>query len=83
MPDRQSKEQSKKWLQDAMAKNNISTLEDLSNITGIDAGSISRYFNLERRPSIDVIEPLSKALKVTPTDVLSALGATQDNYEIK
>ncbi len=82
MAELTSKEQSKKWLQEAMSKNNISTLEELSNITGIDAGSISRYFNLERRPSIDVVAPLAKAFKVTPTEVLDALGAIQDPYEI-
>jgi transcriptional regulator with XRE-family HTH domain len=83
MPSSESKEKSKKWLQDAMAKNSISTLEDLSNITGIDPGSISRYFSLERRPSIDAIGPLAEALNVTHSDLLNALGATSNIYKIK
>ena len=82
MPDRISKENSRNWLKNKMDGLGIATLEELSQQTGIDPGSLSRYFNLERRPSIDVIEPIAKALKVTPTEVLSALGATQDNYEI-
>ena len=82
MSYKQSKELSKKWLQDAMSKNNIATLEDLSILTGIDAGSISRYFNLERRPSIDVVEPLARALNVSPSEILIALGATQTDHKL-
>ena len=53
----------------------ISTLEDLSQTTGIDRGTLSRYFHQERRPSIDVSAPLCEALNVAPETLLIGLGA--------
>jgi transcriptional regulator with XRE-family HTH domain len=53
----------------------ISTLEDLAQISGIDRGTLSRYFHQERRPSIDVIAPICEALNVSPETLLIALGA--------
>ena len=53
----------------------IATLEDLAQITGIDRGTLSRYFHQERRPSIDVIAPICEALNVSPETLLIALGA--------
>ena len=81
MPYRVTKAQTKLWLQDAMAKVSLNTLDELAKISGIDAGSISRYFNLERRPSIDVIEPLAVALQVRPEVIMQVLGATTDKYD--
>ena len=54
---------------------NISTLEHLSQLTGIDRGTLSRYFHQERRPSIDVIAPICDALNVSPETLLVGLGA--------
>lgn len=59
----------------------IKSLDELSNITKIDIGSLSRYFSQERRPSIDAIEPLCIALKVTSDELLIALGAKNRNKE--
>jgi transcriptional regulator with XRE-family HTH domain len=53
----------------------ISGLEELHQKTGIDRGSLSRYFRQERVPGIDVIAPLCKALEVSPETLLIALGA--------
>ena len=53
----------------------ISGLEELHRKTGIDRGSISRYFRQERSPSIEVIAPLCEALQVSPETLLIALGA--------
>lgn len=64
-----------------MAKIGLNSLDEIAQISGIDAGSISRYFNLERRPSIDAIEPLSIALQVRPEVIMQVLGATTDKYD--
>jgi transcriptional regulator with XRE-family HTH domain len=50
-------------------------LEELHQRTGIDRGSLSRYFRQERVPKIDVIGPLCEALEVSPETLLIALGA--------
>jgi len=63
------------WLNERMKKMNISSLEDLAQKTGIDRGSLSRYFHQERRPSIDVIGSLCETLAVSPETLLIALGA--------
>jgi transcriptional regulator with XRE-family HTH domain len=68
-------EESTEWLNLRMSKLGISSLEELAKLTGIDRGTISRYFHHERRPSIDVLEPLCQALQVAPETLLRALGA--------
>jgi transcriptional regulator with XRE-family HTH domain len=64
-----------------MTKLEIKSLEELSNMTKIDIGSLSRYFSQERRPSINAIEPLCIALKVTSDELLIGLGAKNRNKE--
>lgn len=68
-------EESTEWLRVRMVKLGISSLEELAKLTNIDRGTISRYFHHDRRPSIDVLEPLSIALQVSPETLLKALGA--------
>lgn len=63
------------WLKNQMKALGMSGLEDLHLKTGIDRGSLSRYFRQERVPRIDVIAPLCKALEVSPETLLIALGA--------
>ena len=70
-----SPEESNDWLIQRMKSAGISTLEDLAQTTGIDRGTLSRYFHQERRPSIDVIAPLCEALNVAPETLLIGLGA--------
>jgi transcriptional regulator with XRE-family HTH domain len=67
--------ESNDWLLQKMKAAGISTLEDLAQTTGIDRGTLSRYFHQERRPSIDVIAPLCEALNVAPETLLIGLGA--------
>ena len=67
--------ESSEWLRLRMEALNISGLEELHQKTGIDKGSISRYFRQERTPKIDVIAPLAQALEVSPETLLIALGA--------
>ena len=44
-------------------------------MTKIDRGSLSRYFNQDRRPSIDAIVPICSALGITSDELLIVLGA--------
>lgn len=73
--NRLSPDETTEWFRAKMATLKISGLEELHQLTGIDRGSLSRYFRQERVPRIDVIEPLSKALQVSPETLLIALGA--------
>ena len=68
-------EESYVWLEKQMAKRGFTSLEDLTRASGIDRGTLSRYFRQERRPSVDVIAPLCEALGVAPESLLIALGA--------
>jgi transcriptional regulator with XRE-family HTH domain len=75
MPNRYTAKESNEWLRQTMLKLSIKSLDELSSMTKIDRGSLSRYFNLERRPSIDAIAPLCAALKITSDELLVVLGA--------
>ena len=63
------------WLKVQMAHLGMSGLEELHQKTGIDRGSLSRYFRQERIPRIDVLAPLCRALEVSPETLLVVLGA--------
>jgi transcriptional regulator with XRE-family HTH domain len=67
--------ESNEFLLQKMKSAGISTLEDLAQLTGLDRGTLSRYFHQERRPSIDVIAPICEALNVSPETLLIGLGA--------
>jgi len=82
VPNRYSQKESKEWLHAIMIELEIKSLDELSNMTKIDIGSLSRYFSQERRPSIDAIEPICIALKVTSDELLIALGAKSRSKEI-
>jgi len=75
MSNRYTAKESNEWLRETMLKLSIKSLDELSSITKIDRGSLSRYFNQERRPSIDAIDPLCEALEVTSDELLVVLGA--------
>ena len=79
MSNRYTAKESNEWLRTTMLKLSIKSLDELSSITKIDRGSLSRYFNQERRPSIDAIEPLCTALEVTSDELLVVLGAKSRN----
>ena len=74
---RNSPDETTEWLRNRMSTLNISGLEELHQRTGIDRGSLSRYFRQERIPKIDVIGPLCEALEVSPETLLIALGAIE------
>lgn len=70
-----SPQESAEWLQKRMRELGIVSLGELEIRTGIDKGSLSRYFRQERTPGIDVIAPLCEVLEVSPESLLVALGA--------
>ena len=67
--------QTNEWLRTTMKKLGINSLDELSTMTKIDRGSLSRYFNQDRRPSIDAIVPICSALGVSSDELLIVLGA--------
>lgn len=81
MSSRYTPKESNEWLRTTMLKLNIKSLDELSSITKIDRGSLSRYFNQERRPSIDAIDPISAALEITSDELLIVLGAKNRNQD--
>ena len=79
---RYTSKQTNEWLRSTMKKLGINSLDELSTMTKIDRGSLSRYFNQDRRPSIDAIVPICTALGVTSDELLIVLGAA-DNPDKK
>lgn len=75
MATRYTSKQTNEWLRNTMKKLGISSLDELSTMTKIDRGSLSRYFNQDRRPSIDAIVPICSALGITSDELLIVLGA--------
>jgi transcriptional regulator with XRE-family HTH domain len=61
-----------------MKKLEINSLDELSTMTKIDRGSLSRYFSQDRRPSIDAIMPICSALGVNVDELLIVLGAADN-----
>ena len=62
------------WLKTRMTELNFRSMNDLAEATGINKGTLSRYFRQIQRPSIDVIPVLCKALDVSPETLLRAFG---------
>jgi len=83
MSNRYSSQETNEWLRTTMLKLSIKSLDELSSITKIDRGSLSRYFNQERRPSIDAIDPICAALEITSDELLIVLGAKDRNPDSK
>ena len=75
-----SADEGSEWLKMRMLQLGISGLDELHQRSGIDKGSISRYFRQERVPGVDVIAPLCKALEVSPETLLIALGAIEKRF---
>ena len=83
MSNRYSSQETNEWLRTTMLKLDIKSLDELSSLTKIDRGSLSRYFNQERRPSIDAIDPICAALEITSDELLIVLGAKDRNPDSK
>lgn len=62
------------WLKLKMEQLDFNSLQEAADACGLDKGTLYRYFAFETRPSIDVIPKLCKGFKVSPLEVLQALG---------
>ena len=67
------------WLRARMSELGLGSITDLEVATGINKGTLSRYFRQIQRPSIDVIPVLCKALDVSPETLLRAFGVVVTN----
>lgn len=63
------------WLAKHLESSKIETLGRLAEVSGINKGTLSRYFRQTQRPSVDALVILCKSLKVTPSELLYGLGA--------
>lgn len=70
------------WLENRLEEVGLSSISKLAAVTGINKGTLSKYFRGLQRPSIDVIEPLCTALKVSPETLLREMKALTKNSEI-
>ena len=66
---------SAEWLASQLEVCGLGTLTRLAEVSGINKGTLSKYFSGQQRPSIDVIGPLCTALQVSPETLLKALKA--------
>jgi transcriptional regulator with XRE-family HTH domain len=63
------------WLVNRLESTKIDTLGRLAEVSGINKGTLSRYFRQTQRPSVDALVILCKSLQVTPSELLFGLGA--------
>jgi transcriptional regulator with XRE-family HTH domain len=63
------------WLQKRLDEVGLNSISKLAEATGINKGTLSKYFRGLQRPSIDLIEPLCQALKVSPETLLREMKA--------
>lgn len=73
-PDILTPEQSFAWLKARLEYLGLEGLTELARITEINRGTLHRYFTHQQRPSVTVVGPLCAALRVSPENLLIALG---------
>lgn len=61
------------WLRSRMADLDYSSLEEVASELGINRGNLYRYFTLETRPSVAMVNPMCEVLQTTPEELLKAL----------
>ena len=69
---------SNSWLEKALAGAGMSSLGELADVTGINKGTLSKYFNGKQVPSVAVIPRLCSALNVSPESLLIGLGVVPE-----
>jgi transcriptional regulator with XRE-family HTH domain len=62
------------WLGQRLEALEISSLEQLATVSGINKGTLSKYFHQIQRPTVGALVPLCEALEVSPETLLVALG---------
>lgn len=73
-PELLTPEQSFTWLKARLQFLGMEGLTELARVTEINRGTLHRYFTHQQRPSVTLVGPLSAALRVSPENVLIALG---------
>lgn len=63
------------WFVSKYEKQGYRSLNQFANATGMQKSSLSRYFHLEREIPSGTIGKLCKELKVSPEELLKAVGA--------
>lgn len=71
------------WLKDRLQTLEIGSLDQLSEICGINKGTLSKYFHQVQRPNVGAIQPLCIALQVSPQSLLVALGVFTESVPTK
>lgn len=66
---------SQEWLKSQLDRSGLITLSRLAEVSGINKGTLSKYFSHKQRPTIDVVGTLCQALQVSPSELLYGLGA--------
>lgn len=66
------------WLSARMQVAGIRSLEELQLRSGINKGTLSKYFRHLQSPSVAVIPALCQALNVSPEDLLTGLGVISE-----
>lgn len=69
---------SQAWLKQQLERSGLNTLTRLAEVSGINKGTLSKYFSHKQRPTIDVVATLCQALQVSPSELLYGLGAIPD-----
>lgn len=62
------------WLGKKLEELEITSLEQLATVSGINKGTLSKYFHQVQRPTVMALVPLCEALQVSPETLLVALG---------
>jgi transcriptional regulator with XRE-family HTH domain len=74
MPKLMSPDDSVEWLHVRLREIGLRSIADLEARTGLNKGTISKYFRQLQRPSISVVPILCSGLEVSPATLLAALG---------
>lgn len=76
MPGEDIQSTGQEWLRERMTTLGMSSIVELEAATGINKGTLSRYFRQIQRPSIDVLPVLCDALQVSPQTLLRVFGVS-------
>lgn len=69
------------WLKFHLERSGIGTLTKLAEVTGINKGTLSKYFRHLQRPTIDVVAILCRAFQLKADEVLFGLGALEGDSD--
>jgi transcriptional regulator with XRE-family HTH domain len=62
------------WLKERMAHLGMPNLDALATASGINKGTLSKYFRGVQVPSIAAVPALCESLQVSPLELLQGLG---------